>query len=857
MLERENRLGGVEAAGGFAYQHAQAVQVALRLAQDAALHRLRVEATNDVIDAEVWSNANDLVEGLQYKRRNESDTWGQQELIDELVEWSSIARCHPTALYKFLTDGRLGPTGRKVRDALQQATNGNNEPISALLSEKAKSPYMLEAMRRASISSDPSGYQSLIERAEVVAKGLLLNVTSEAEAKERGRWVVLELLNLVTERSGLHDPDDRFIYREEVIGLLATPQDRIPTTSWDADLRQLFHASVLSRVASDLLETSCEPDPIAASQSARSMESGLLEQWITPGATCLLGGPSGSGKSTMLHAMQRRAAAEGRTVIVCSAESYIAGRLPALVAAGLNHHSFIGAHPAVGTAVLGDPSVVLAIDGLSEIPSDTRREFAKELKSFLGANPRADLVLSGRETTTLRTALQRGASVVDLVVRPLSESDQQALVKQFYKCGDDIASDLVREANYKLSGVVKNPLMLVLGVRAILLNQDAANPAEIFQAVVRSIADDNGYATSSVYEVALGLAYSQLLDQERRYCDTVAWGRILNEVARHLTEYGYDVSARDIREFGFETGLVRTAQLDSVRPIHDSYADYFAAAAVHSSLAALPAALGVHDRARASYLAQLSGVEPRIADLLTRDLPLAAVAATLYEKRRPQEVWLEQTQRLVNHLLPESVRRPGIAHWADSSGRRIVTIDGLHEGWWDGSLPDGQAPTTGWTFPLTPGQGPLFVAVQVWRRHLDGMLTPPAALDTKVPRTLAESIALLTRHSAELHDCFAHLLGTMNLPATEAKALTEHAKNRLQFLLRDGDVDGDERERSVRFRETEELHAESIVIVGNDEGEITWTGWGRVDSFVRTGPVESAMRAVRTIINQIVGRIWL
>src|SRR5271155_1617373 len=117
-------MSGVDAAGGFAYQHAQAIQLALGLAQDASLRRIRVEAENDVIDAEVWSTSDELVEGFQYKRRNDKDTWGQQELIDELADWSDLTQQHPAAKYHFVTDGRLGPTGRKVRDAPQEAARG-------------------------------------------------------------------------------------------------------------------------------------------------------------------------------------------------------------------------------------------------------------------------------------------------------------------------------------------------------------------------------------------------------------------------------------------------------------------------------------------------------------------------------------------------------------------------------------------------------------------------------------------------------------------------------------------------------------------------------------------------------------
>jgi hypothetical protein len=218
--------------------------------------------------------------------------------------------------------------------------------------------------------------------------------------------------------------------------------------------------------------------------------------------------------------------------------------------------------------------------------------------------------------------LGRNTISTDLIVSPLSEIDQRALVERFYKCGPDVALELVRRANRQMHDVATNPLMLLLGTRAILMNDEATNPAAVYQSVVRAIADDSGYSSASLYEVALGMAFSMLLDQERRYCDTVTWGKLLSKVAGGLSTHGYDIAASDIREFGTETGLVRVAQFDSVRPAHDSFADYLAASAVDHSMTALPEHLGSHDRARATFVAQLSGAEASIAFALTRDLPL-------------------------------------------------------------------------------------------------------------------------------------------------------------------------------------------------------------------------------------------
>ena len=46
-------MSGTDAAGGFSYQHAQAIQAALVLAGNDELDRIRVEAENDVIDLEM------------------------------------------------------------------------------------------------------------------------------------------------------------------------------------------------------------------------------------------------------------------------------------------------------------------------------------------------------------------------------------------------------------------------------------------------------------------------------------------------------------------------------------------------------------------------------------------------------------------------------------------------------------------------------------------------------------------------------------------------------------------------------------------------------------------------------------
>ncbi|SUE94988.1 dsDNA nuclease domain-containing protein [Mycolicibacterium tokaiense] len=318
-------MGGVDASAGFAYQHAQAVQMALTIAAEASVGAIRIEAENDIVDVEIRSQDGILVTGSQFKLRHQSDTWGQQELIDELVRWFELAGDNPGATYEFVTDGRLGPTGVKVRDALEKAASGDLNDIRQIIAGKTKGVLVNdESLTRASIRAEGLAYADLIDVAQARAKALLPNVTSTAEAEERGRWVVLELLNMITERSGLTNAATRVITRDEVLVLLSTPRDHIPSTQWDAELKSKFCASVRARPVASPVELKCRPEVAIGPRSTAGPQ--LLENWAEKGAVRLLAGASGSGKSTVVLDMQRRAAEHGTVVIAVNAEDYLPGR---------------------------------------------------------------------------------------------------------------------------------------------------------------------------------------------------------------------------------------------------------------------------------------------------------------------------------------------------------------------------------------------------------------------------------------------------------------------------------------------------------------------------------------------------
>lgn len=656
-------MGGTDAAGGFAYQHAQAIGAALRLVDEPGLAYVRVEAENDAIDLEIWSESDELIEAFQFKRRNNKYTWGQGELLKLLREWVALGADHPAASFAFVTDGRLGRTGRTVRDSLESAADGNFSAIDTLL----PGPLSISgrnSLSRVSIAIDDAAYIDIIERSQKHAVTLLPNVSGAPEAEERARWVVLELLNSVTGRSGDGDSNNRIITKQEVWDYLCTPLDNLKTLNWNDALKNSFLSSVISNAPSRLLELRCLPanrdsvdEPTMsgeeASGSRRQAERRYPEDFVSTQTVCVLGGGTGSGKSTSLRMVQSRLATKGHVAILLDAEDYIPGRLGALVSGGLNRFEYIGAYAAIGNAVLTDSTVTLLIDGVSEVPQPLRDSLKEEIRSLLAAAQRPKLILAGRDATVLRSILPRKNDPIELIVQRLNTKRRRALLSTVLDFPAARVEAIVRQLECNLGEVADNPMMLLHGLRVSVVDPEAVTPAQILRTMVRVIATENGYTNASEYEIGLGVAYSRLLDQGKRYSDSYGWIELVSSAADELSLRGHRLSGADLAEFGRETGLIHISQFDRVQPLHDAFADYLSAAALQRSASKLPTQLGRHDRVRVAYLAELADVRKELARQVINDLPFTAVLVASREARHDADsTWLREAKEYIDRLLP-------------------------------------------------------------------------------------------------------------------------------------------------------------------------------------------------------------
>lgn len=134
-----------DCSGGIANQHAQAVHFALRLAEDASPARIRVEGYADAVDVEVWGQAANWSKPSSTNAAI-SATRGAGRSSPTIADWSRMGAQHPDGRYRFFTDGRLRPAGRRVRDALMRAADGDTTDIAPLM-RKASGAVDLDAGR--------------------------------------------------------------------------------------------------------------------------------------------------------------------------------------------------------------------------------------------------------------------------------------------------------------------------------------------------------------------------------------------------------------------------------------------------------------------------------------------------------------------------------------------------------------------------------------------------------------------------------------------------------------------------------------------------------------------------------------
>lgn len=880
-------MSGVDAVRGINYQHCQAILTALDVVDDDSVLGVRVEGTVDALDLEVIAEGPGaagpvVVQGLQMKSRQQPHTWARAELLAIVGRWAELP-VSADSEFSFLTDGGLGPSGQAVADALDEARDGKFEAVAELLDVGVDDP-LCAVMARARIVSEPVSVEALLLSAEVEVRALLETGATHPDAEKVASDRVNELFRIISTRSGLSDPDSRFISREDILAILGGVAQLAETDRWTGFLAGEY----LTVVSSENVDNLVVPTLSASWQEAPIR----LEALASVSGPLLMAGRTGSGKSTLARLWRRSAAGAGGKVVVCHAEAYVARRLDRLVADAVGNAVGRTLPRAVGRQLLGDPSVTVVVDGVSEIPPQVRSELAVELRTHLAGGHGARVVGVGRDEGVLATVFPASLTVQRLYPRAFGHDERLALTAKVLgeprgsatfnatpadnaesaaqaDAGGGDAEEASRrcretlaQVEHALDDAVGNPMLLELALQLVASGVSFTDRASVYELTVSRMANRVNAGDVRIAVAMLGVVFTELLNEGRRYANPLEWERMLADAATFLEERGVAADVAAVRESLARSGLVNAVITGightTLRvPVHDSFADYFAARAHADGLVSLPQTLRENDENRLWLSSQMKMLNDSEVLAVAKELPFSLVRVS----ESDQNPIGESTPRVVTALLGTVL--PGgtdvkVTMWRTAGGETIAQAGTKTTGW----VEPEQAPSVfdGPTVVTEDGDGPTAVAVRLWRLILKQHLTRGGQLRPRKPRSRQEACDQLIEHCRKVITAATTILTEVAPPGAIERLKETVGPLGMTGVVyerqgRDFGPDG----WPIRYRRTETVNLITAPDSSPPPKERTdnYSSESSVDSQVSTSPEATAAKAVGVAVNKLTRNHWL
>jgi hypothetical protein len=218
-------------------------------------------------------------------------------------------------LVEFITDGRLGPTGQEVADALEEASEGQPEALAILLSEDPESTAC-EILARTSVHVDASSLEEVIARfrrcfpirvpqpMRAARPRTLSTVCSSGCSGAREKPTLAGGCS--------HEPSSP--------GFWGVPADQPTGARWPRPLRDRYLDAASSRelgqFAESLVGTRMPSMPLIRPAEDITTQPRPVTDLIRGTGPSVLAGRTGMGKSTAAELLRREGARQGRAVLV-------------------------------------------------------------------------------------------------------------------------------------------------------------------------------------------------------------------------------------------------------------------------------------------------------------------------------------------------------------------------------------------------------------------------------------------------------------------------------------------------------------------------------------------------------------
>jgi hypothetical protein len=862
-------VSGVDTVRGTWFQQAHALLAALDVLDDADLGSLRVEGTEDVVDIEIFGTDGKLRTGKQVKTRSTEYTWGKAALLKVFRRWAELPGVS-AASFEFITDGRLGPTGQEVSDALDEAGAGRPETLAELLSEDPESPAC-ELLARASVHVDSSSTEEVIARANRQVQAMLPSPHTADDARDEAEVAVNRLLVRMLGRTGDADPSRRVFTRAELAGILGVPADQPAGMRWPGRLRDRYLDAASSRelgpFAEALVGTRAPSMPLIRPVDDITSQPQPVTDLIQGTGPSVLAGRTGMGKSTAAELLRREGARQRRAVLVAHAEAYLPGRLAALAADAISEVLREDLPAATGRQALADRDVTLVIDGASEVPADIRQALEDELRAPEAAGSGARIILLGRDMAAVRSIFpaSRPPAVYELAAFDRGRRLDLACRVLWGTGADDpenadrvaaLQTDIDR-ADHVLGDAAGNPLLLTMAMSLIGQGVEFADRAGLYDGFIELLAQRSGADGIAIAAAALGIVYAALLDRERRFAAPIEWARLLADAARQLSAIGVQAEAGALSEAARRSGLVvPIGWAQTLVPIHDSFADYLAGTAHAQELAPLPLRAVPGDRQRLLFAAETGGAGQELTSLVTRDLPFLMVQLAPHDRRVLTESAPDELREILHRLDPGEDY--GISLRKIGHGRIVATRDRRQWRWAEAD-DDAVLPATA---PAVIVDDPrlLKAAVRIWRQSLLLRLTAPHTLLVPEPQTQDEACELLAEHLSAAARATRDLVAEIAPPGHVGVLEAQIGPLGLRAVVEAPELAFGAIEWPVSYQKAAAITVRKRSFDAGDPqdmgGHLSW-GSTTLSHLTRSGPQATAVDRVRSAIEEMTIKGWL
>jgi energy-coupling factor transporter ATP-binding protein EcfA2 len=844
---------------GIAYQQAHAVLACLEMldAVNGQVISVKVESGQDVFDLELYGSSGELVASRQIKTRALDRTWAQSDIYPLVRRWDESE--HPDgARFELRLGGRPGPSAEALVGALRAAEKGDISRLTEQAGDNLNAAQ-IEAARFVDVIIDPTPTAALLTAGTQQALAFLPGVHTGSDAIAEADSTMGRLYRLVMQRAACSDESDRVVTRTDVLELFGLTEKDLGGR-WD----EVAAADYLQTVGAQVAPTTVDIDlrrqqtPIERATSTDGGEVAELANFLESDSHVLLAGQSGSGKSTAALTLRALAANSGRAVVLVNAEAYIPGRLAYLVCNALSSLTRSRTPLQVGQGILSDPTAVLVLDGVAEMPAAGRDALASELGPYASDARGCVIVLIGRDAAILNSVLPHYVSKRAYVLRGIKPDRRDELVADVVRplgiTDDYIVRRVSARAGYALKSAANVPYLLRMAAELIARGFDIHGRAQMYSVFTQEIAQRKGLVDLQFCLLALGMAFSELLDHGHRQCDQFDWRQLLHRATQALHARNIDITVARVESSAREGGLVAYEDYDQiVRPVHDSLADFFAALAHNKGLSALPQAVTENDELRLRFLAEMSGVDERMGALVTQCIPLSAVELSKFDNQAIGATTPGQAAHYLHNLLADTaLGQPTVQISTAPDGRSFGFLSARDT---SETIAPEQIYTTGAEYGLVEvAGGPLSVAVALWKAKLNDLLEHNEP-GWPIPSTAEDAAAALTRHRGQTMHALQQLIRDGFPPSCRNTLLNLAQRSPLDVVIRPVIAEA-EPWWPMYFRPAQSWRV-SIGDFAEWSQAGSHTGWGSVDSTLRVSPSDTAKTWLRGAVNELADNPWL